>query len=533
MPDSAPALFGRVPRGLFGPLGDPYAELYWELLAELYRYEFEREPFIVVRSTAIEAAESIICGSCLWQERREELEELANDVGDTSSATGSRSPTSSDGQSTNRRAASASVPRLTSNPETPKSETPSPNGPNGLTDEATAIRALARRLVARLEEAGWMHFQYRAGTGEIMSFHPYAARIVQTLLDVARGEQPVFQGLVHSIATLLEPRAFAQRPGVSLSEARRRTLELSRELKILERNIHLFIQRVLDEAATAADVLEEGFERYEHAVMANYHRLKTVDNVYRQRSAILDRLDAIERDTAALESAGEWYAAQRGVSTSDGRLAVKGDLALLRSHFDAIPQLVHDIDTRNARFSGVALRKIRYFLRQDRRVEGQLQFIVDALARDEAPELAFDVFTCELLGGRFLYTPPTVRARAEPQRLIEQPAGDRDKIRREAAERVKRRFARRRVEAFVEGLLGDRDAAPMREVPAANDEDYVRLLYLAAYGLDGDSVYRFRPSERSLHTGPYGYPDGTITRNRRARRAASLDPSLVRSQTQP
>jgi Family of unknown function (DUF5716) len=129
-------------------------------------------------------------------------------------------------------------------------------------DEGAAIRALARRLVARLEESGWMHFQYRAGVGEIMSFHAYAARILQSLLAVARDEQPVFQGLVHSIATLLESTAFAQRPGVSLSEARRHTLELSRELKILERNIHLFIQRVLDDASTAAEVLEEGFDRY-------------------------------------------------------------------------------------------------------------------------------------------------------------------------------------------------------------------------------------------------------------------------------
>src|SRR5436189_5584865 len=55
MSELTPALFERVPRGLFGPLGDPYAELYWELLAELYRHEFEREPFVVTRPTAIDA----------------------------------------------------------------------------------------------------------------------------------------------------------------------------------------------------------------------------------------------------------------------------------------------------------------------------------------------------------------------------------------------------------------------------------------------------------------------------------------------
>jgi hypothetical protein len=499
MPDGRPALFERVPRGLFGPLGDPYAELYWELLAELYHHEFEREPFLVLRSTAIEAAEAVIVASPYWRERRAELEALTNGT----------TPTLSIAQTTARR--SAARVGLSPEPDSTLSGAPS--------EEATAIRALARRLVGRLEEAGWMHFQYRAGTGEILSFHPYAARIMQTLLDVARDEQPVFQGLVHSIAALLEPKAFAQRPGVSLSEARRRTLELSRELKILERNIHLFIQRVLDEAATPADVLEEGFERYEHAVMANYHRLKTVDNVYRQRSAILGRLDAIERDEAALESAAEWYGAQRGVATADGRLAVKADLDLLRAHFDAVPQLVDDIDMRNARFSGVALRKIRYFLRQDRRIEGQLQFIVDALARDQAPEMDFDVFACELLGDNFLYTSPTVRARPEPQRLQEQPSADRARIRREAAERLRRRFARRRLEAFVETSLGDRDTAPMFDLPAHDDEDYVRLLYLASYGLDTTSTYRLLPSGDTIHKDVYGYPDGVLMRNRRSRRS--------------
>jgi len=490
VPEHTPGLFERVPRGLFGPLGDLYAELYWELLAELYRHEFEREPFVVVRPTALDTAEAVIRGSRLWSERRQDLEALA--IQDTS-------------------------PLLEHQPVRGPMVRSTPPGPpsvsvvdSGALDEAAAIRALARRLVARLEDSGWMHFQYRAGVGEIMSFHAYAARILQTLLDVARDEQPVFQGLVHSIAALLEPTAFAQRPGVSLSEAKRHTLELSRELKILERNIHLFIQRVLDDAATAADVLEEGFDRYEHAVMANYHRLKTVDNVYRQRSAILQRLDAIERDDAALENAAEWHAAQRGTGKDEGRLAVKTELAQMRSHFDNIPHLVDDIDTRNARFSGVALRKIRYFLRQDRRTEGQLQFIVDALAKDEAPELEFDAFRCELLAGNFLYTPPTARERAAPQRLVRQPTANRERIRREAAARVRRIFARRRVEEFVLAVLDGRRAAPMSEVPVHDDQDYVRLLYLASYGLDADSTFRMQPSRGRLQAEAYGYPDGTL-----------------------
>jgi hypothetical protein len=388
-------------------------------------------------------------------------------------------------------------------------------------EDTAVVRALARRIVARLERSGWVHFQYRAGVGEIMSFHPYAARILETLLRVARDEQPVFQGYVHSIAALLEPKAFAQRPGVSLSEAKRHTLDLVRELKILERNIHLFTQRVLEDVATAAAVLEEGFERYEQAVMANYHRLKTVDNVYRQRSAILERLDAIERDDGALGAAADWYATQRGIAQREARVAVAADIGLLRSEFDVIPRIIDEIDARNARFSGVALRKIRYFLRQDRRTEGQLQFIVDALARGDALDLEFDVYRCELLTDGFLYTPPTERVRPKPQALAPRSTTDREQLRKEAAARLRRLFSRGRVEEFVELLLAGRSTASLGEVAVDGDDDYVRLLFLASYGLDGGSLFRFVPSAERMRKGPYGHPGGHIERTGKRRATAA------------
>lgn len=483
-----PSLFERVPRGLFGPLGDPYAELYWELLATLYQHEFEREPFIVVRQIALEVAEHIIRASPLWESRRQELEALArNDEPRQSAIRNNVTP-----------ACMPSDGRLEE-------------------DEATLVRALARRLVARLETSGWVHLHYRGGVGEIMSFHPYAARIVETLLKVARDEQPVFQGYVHSIAALLEPKAFAQRPGVSLSEAKRHTLELVRELKILERNIHLFTQRVLEEAASAAKVLEEGLERYEHVVMANYHRLKTVDNVYRQRSAILERLDAIERDELAMTAATDWYANQRSASPAEARLGVNADLGLLRSQFDAIPQIVDEIDLRNARFSGVALRKLRYLLRQDRRTEGQLQYVVDALASGNAPELEFDVYRCELLMDGFLYTPPTERPKLKPQTLLNTNPANREQLRKEAAARIRRLFGRRRLEEFVHDLLAGRIAASTEEITVSADEDYVRLLYLASYGLDGGSSFRFLPSAERVRKGLYTHPGGQIERTEKRR----------------
>lgn len=58
----------------------------------------------------------------------------------------------------------------------------------------------------------------------------------------------------------------------------------------------------------------------------------------------------------------------------------------------------------------------------------------------------------------------------------------------------------------------------MRDVPVHDDHDYIRLLYLASYGLDGDSTFRLRPSRGRLRAELYGYPDGTLETSRKIRR---------------
>jgi len=481
--ENAPKLFDRVPRGLFGPLGGAHAELYWELLASLYQHEFEREPFNVAKPVALEIAERVIRDSRLWIEGGYEL-----------GALGQEDPAEEE-----------------SNGHAPTDGTKIVSVRYG--DEPDVLRSAARRILTRVERSGWIHFQYRAGLGEIMSFHPYAARILEKLFSVAKDEQPIFQGFVHSIAALLEPKAFAQRPGVSLSEAKRRTLDLMRELKILERNIHRLTQSVLDEAETAAAVLEEGLDRYENAVMANYHRLKTVDNVFRQRSAILGRLDAIKHDESLLQAAAEWYADQFNCGIREARVAIAMDLDTLHSQFEAIPRFVDEIDFRNARFSGVALRKIRYLLRQDRRTEGQLQFIVDALARGDGPELEFDMYKCELLNDGFLYTPRTVRPQLRPQVFVRPEAQDHEQLQREAVARLQKMFGRRKIEEFVDTLLAGRTSATLGEIPVTGDDDYVRLFYLAAHGLDRGSNFTLHPSSDRIRKGDYTHPGGWVEKS--------------------
>ena len=88
-------------------------------------------------------------------------------------------------------------------------------------------------------------------------------------------------------------------------------------------------------------------------MLANYHRLKTVDNLYKWRDEILARLDTILCEETTLDAAARFYAEQFSFDAETARAAVITDLRLLRTQFDALSSITEEIDARNARFSGL------------------------------------------------------------------------------------------------------------------------------------------------------------------------------------
>lgn len=481
MPDAPPDLFTRIPPELFRPLSDKLAPVHWRVLAAFYAYEFDGEASDLGRDTAVGIAEEVLRGSPIWDERREEILRDTESVdGDTTVA--------------------------------------------ALDEEAAVLRRAALYVLSRLEWAGWFQFEYRRSVGAALSFPPYAVWILEALLRVARDEQPELLGYAHTIATTLEPEAFTAHPGLALSEARRHAADFVRALKVLNRNIQGSTQRLLNEVASAPDLLRESLEAYQTRVMGNYHRIKTVDNFYKWRDAIARRLDLIAGNDATLDDAAEWYAAHQGITARSAREQADSALRALRRQIDLLPGILNQIDEKNARFSGVALRKLLYLLRQDQRTEGQLQFLVERLARDEAPGLEFDLYRCELLSDGFLYTPRTRRPPTPPQR-IEPPDPDADlnAVREAVARGLMHPYLRRKVDAFVSDFLGGRRERSVAELKVEGDGDYVRVLYIVAYGLDGRSRFRFERvlcSEQQctgwdctgcrVHQGPYSFPRGVV-----------------------
>jgi hypothetical protein len=466
VPPEAPALFERVPVDLFSPLGATYARVYWSILASFFSFKFEANPIELARDEAVEIADSILESSSEWRERRDDLLSSLEDFAD-------------------------------------------PEGDRTLVSEFALRRGTARRLVARLQRAGWFYFEFYRDTGEVLNFYPYAARLLGQMMSVARDEQPVLRGYAHAVGALLRADDFARSPGLAIGTVREQTLDFARELRILHGNIRESINRLFEEEITAAEVLDEALNRYRDRVRRNYNLLKTRDNISGWRIEILRRLDEIERQVTHIDEAARWYAENRGVSQQGARGLVHEHLETIRGHIEAMPRVINEIDERNQRFSGVAARRIAYLMRHDARMEGMLQALVDGLGAQRIPSLEMNVFRAEFLGPGFLYSPRRHRAKVENRKLRPRPKLDESAADAAFVARVLAPYRPEAVGKFVREIMAGRPRISISQIPLGSDEDYTRAVYIVMHGAKtpGRSGYRFRP----VHCGPKECSDPVCT----------------------
>lgn len=431
--------------------------------------------------------------------------------------------------------------------------------------------ATARYLMGRCQRAGWIHYEFqREFNAEAVYFTPAAARTLDTWLREARDEQPPLQGYLLNVRTMLQPAVLRERPHVAVLTAHRALREFTRELLVLSQDIARSIDRVLQEAATPQAVLQEALDRYGRRVSANYHRIKTVENVHRVRAELLQRVDALAQDLPTIETAALAWSEREGTDAATATAKLQVALSDMRERLQLLPALLADLDERNAKFSGAAWRQLIYLLHQDAQLEAKLEAALRALhagldddglplevyrfrglshhgAEAEAGEVGTDAGLTERLDANdsgsamttaFLYRPPSapvVTAR-EP---VPEPAGT---LSLDAAQRLAERLTNaltpERLDQIALAILGDAPTKPMREVPISSEHDYFRAVVAVAWARRGEGSVRFerlscRPTDDETvcgdvrcefcrrHVGPYVLPNGVLIRTAAGRRAAS------------
>ena len=299
-------------------------------------------------------------------------------------------------------------------------------------------RDKANFMLRRLENWGWIYVDTDYSYVQRVNFRDYAIQIIKALLAVSEDRRAEYQGYIYTIYNLT--RAGGSNPGLGLLQIVENTDALITGLKSLNANIKKYIDE-LTRHSTVAEIMDALLnDYYTNVVDKAYHRLLTSDNVAKFRPEIVERLEANSRSARFLNAASREISELREVEPEAAR--------------ELVLELLHEV--------------IDAFRSMDE--------ILDYLDTDS------------------LYAPVEGRKAFVPQEI--QSILPDEKVRGEKREamwlKLERTLSPDKIAAYVREQLGDRTSMLASELPLAEDDTFIRLIYIRLYGQRKRVGYRLR-----------------------------------------
>lgn len=365
-------------------------------------------------------------------------------------------------------------------------------------DDLADSRGRASFVLRKLEACGWLSTETYNNYKQYVNINDYAIKVLETLDKIRKNRQAEYQGYVYATYTLLYSEEVSRKANLALEKAFEQTEQLLNGLKSLNHNIKRYIERVLAEKHPK-DILKIHFEDYKQEIIdRSYHRLKTSDNVSRYRPRIIKRINEWYNDPA-------WVAATAGQDVRRGRYpdqaAAEGEtyyrLDYIRQVYSGMDELLEEIDRCNSQYANASFLQLKYILNSSKDVEGQLMEALKYLAGlrveeglrqgDELPddfERLFSLYSLSYIDSQSLYQAREAARSHSPGELREL-SGPGEEERREVLRRYREKMARRltreRINAYILDKLGGRDSIRARELGVEDVEDFLKLIYAAAY----------------------------------------------------
>lgn len=380
---------------------------------------------------------------------------------------------------------------------------PQPHG-----EETAALRSPRERandIIRKFKRAGWIDIEVRSDYREIVVVPDYAMEILRALHKITSQEKPSYRGYVYGTYAALveatEPRADA------VNVAYEGTSELIGYLHSLYQNIKRYTKKILAQKRPQ-DILAIHFLEYQQEILDKaYHQLKTSDSVYKYRSRILHTVRTWKSDPAVISTLARNAVEEKLVagSIADARSDMLAKLSFIEASYANIDEVLREIDRKNEQYARASLQQVKYFLNNSQDTEGKLinllglmgSCIAQRLIRKEAVffvDRSFSLTHVGVLDSGSLYAPRKAREHVPAEIREEKP----DDAAIEAAHRrlsrsLFRRITYEEIDNWVNQKLGERDNIRASEMNVESLDDFVRLIYAAAYSQNRRVSYTIEP----------------------------------------
>lgn len=386
-------------------------------------------------------------------------------------------------------------------------------------------RGKANGILRRLEYYGWIEIETDRSYVQRVNFKEYAVRLMKTMLEIAEGKQIEYQGYIYTIYSLV--RANTDNPGVVLLQILENTDYLITGLKNLNSNIKHYIDE-LTKHSTVAEIMDALFNDYiTNIVDKAYHRLLTSDNVSKFRPEIIERLEGKSRSKSYIGKAAAEIANLNEISVEEATELVYRYLHEIIEAFRNMDEILNEINQKNTQYQRAAINRAKFLLSGNEDVRGQLKEIllgINEVMNQEQMDLGgiyevefleqlVRIYSCSFLDSNSFYSPTEGRKEFVPQKLDERGPDlmGRQKKLKKMMEKMRRVLSPEKVGRYVDEQLGDRTEMRASELPLAEVEDFVKIIYVRLYGQRKNMRYQVEVQEEKEVNG-FRFKDFKIRR---------------------
>lgn len=256
----------------------------------------------------------------------------------------------------------------------------------GYTEESIKdANALARFIVKRFKDTGWIDTEYARGTRlqEFVTLPPYSLKLLDLLNSLCSEEVAEYDAFMYSMYSSLisADNDYRDYRYTAITSVYEKIQEFETTLKGLFTDLKRHYTRIT-RLKTVNQMLYEHFDSYQKDIIKQiYLPLKTKDSISRFKGPIMNILSRWLRDSKTMEEIITQAVIQRHYKSRDeANEDVISKINFITDKLLSLQELLTSIDARNNLYVQTATDKMRYLLKNDKSIKGKLTKITEKLA---------------------------------------------------------------------------------------------------------------------------------------------------------
>lgn len=370
-------------------------------------------------------------------------------------------------------------------------------------------------LLRRLRDCGWIEEELGENYQYFIHLQDFSVEIIKTLSLLGKESSIEYSGYIYIINETLR-RFKIDRGAATLEQIYINTEELFRKLASLNTNIKKYIQKLLDDK-TRNDLLalmNQLLDEFQTKIVDRaYYNLSTKDHPEKYKRFILEKVFELYNNDEVIDEIVRQYMDLKGISYTEALELTDSQFTYIIDSFESISDVMDEIDRKHAKYVNSAISRIKYLLDVHEDIEGKINRIIKAVAKDKVDTaVLFNITSTTNINDDSLYN-----AR-KPQQKMKNKSIEEIEFNYELIDRYKekhkydQRFSKKGINKYVNELLDGSTMKKASEIQIDKPEDFTYLILIYMYGYSRNVDFKIEELDRKVNVKGYTFKDFIIRR---------------------